>query len=90
MQIRKILRFGVLPISVYAIAELRKLPVNQHNYNTVLLLLFMMVFLVVVFGNIAIQERARANALEESFNNYLEKELLREFETIEEEKIDRT
>lgn len=83
MQIRKIIRFGMLPLLVYAIAELKKLPVNQHNYNTILLLLFMMVFLVVVFGNIAVQERTRANALEESFNNYLEKELLREFETTE-------
>lgn len=71
-KIKNMLRLGIFPLSVYGIAELRKLPANQHNYNNVLLLLFLMVFLVIVFGSLAIQERARANALEKSFNEYLE------------------
>ncbi len=71
-KIKNMSRLGIFPLSVYGIAELRKLPANQHNYNNVLLLLFLMVFLVIVFGSLAIQERARANALEKSFNEYLE------------------
>ncbi len=48
-----------------------------------------MVFLVIVFGSLAIQERARANALEKSFNEYLELSLHEELShLIEEEACD--
>lgn len=70
---------------MYGIAELRKLPANQHNYNNVLSTTFLMVFLVIVFGSLAIQERARANALEKSFNEYLELSLHEELSHLIEE-----